>query len=107
MDTAAEKDNDTAAEKDNDTKMVLVFDTETTGLVSRRFGGGQPYLVQLSFILYNMNTNVVEAICDSVTKIPEHVVIPTEAFELHKIDRARMDLVGVSIKPVLEEFCAT
>ena len=66
---------------------VLVFDTETTGIVPKAYLpiDKMPYIVQLGFMLYDTNSNEIITNFNEIIKIPQHVVIPQEASNVHRI----------------------
>lgn len=87
---------------------VLVFDTETTGLIKSNtimyyeleiF----PYIVQFSYLLYDTEKSFVEKISDNIIRIPEKVVIPEECVKIHGISK-QMTLKGKDIGKCLLEF---
>ena len=89
---------------------VLVFDTETTNLLpkyvppTRNNLAKFPHVVQMSFMLYDVDMDVVLESRDYVIDIPIDVDLSEESTNIHGIDRARMAKDGVSIKTALDEF---
>jgi DNA polymerase-3 subunit alpha len=86
---------------------VLVFDTETTGLLPR---GANPEnteqwqqcrLVQLAWEFYHGSTLVSQG---CYTILPDGFTIPESASRIHGITQAMAVLVGVPVTTVLEEF---
>ena len=67
---------------------ILVFDTETTGLPEKNASiydtDKWPHIVQLSYVLYDMETNH-SIIQDNYIKIDESVVISERSYE--KVER--------------------
>ena len=61
--------------------MILIFDTETTGLISKN-SENLPHIIQLSWIIYN-TTNKQYAENDFILKIP--IKIPQESTRIHGI----------------------
>lgn len=86
---------------------ILVFDTETTGLPAKDAtiyeSKKWPYIIQLSYILYDTNTNEV-IIKDNYIKISDSIEISSGSFEKHKITREILDAKGISIVDALNEF---
>ena len=69
---------------------VLVFDTETTGLPKKRNTSiyetdNWPYIVQLSYILYDTCNNYIIDMSDNIIKLDENICIPEESTKIHKI----------------------
>lgn len=86
---------------------VLVFDTETTGLAEKRASiydnSKWPYIIQLSYILYDMSNNSA-LIKNNYIKINESVIISPDSFNIHHISREILDERGINIVPALREF---
>ena len=86
---------------------VLVFDTETTGLQEKDASiydkSKWPYIIQLSYILYDMSNNSA-LIKNNYIKIHTSVVISQESFNIHHIGREILDDQGIHIVPALREF---
>ena len=88
---------------------ILVFDTETTGLPERFNVPYQqtkrwPYIVQLSFILYDMEENNIIEEMDLIVDVGPDVVIPKESTEIHGITKSISRNRGLKIQDVLEIF---
>jgi len=88
---------------------VLVFDTETTGLpktkvINETTINSLPYIVQLSYMIYDTDSNKIIKISDNVIKIPENVELSKESIAIHGIDRNTMNEKGRPIVEVLQEF---
>jgi DNA polymerase III subunit epsilon len=88
---------------------VLVFDTETNGLPegfnpSIYDTNKWPYLLQLSYILYDVDANAILAQNDQIIKIPENIPITEETISINGITRLRCKLHGKPLKEVLEDF---
>lgn len=86
---------------------IVVFDTETTGLPKYKNSSiyktdDWPYIIQLSYIIYDMVSNTME-IVDDYVDIPEHVKIPEESFKIHGITN-EMCRKGISIQEALSKF---
>ena len=71
---------------------ILVFDTETTGLPIKDENGKEPsiydydkwpYIIQISYILYDLSTNDT-IIKNDYVKIDNSIIIPDESFKIHK-----------------------
>ena len=90
--------------------MILVFDTETTGLPPRRNSGQpfdinrQPCIAQLSAEMYSISENKVVESLDVYIRLPDGVDIPEEATNIHGITRTICDEKGVDIIDALIAF---
>lgn len=85
---------------------VLVFDTETTGVVPKAYLpiDKMPYIVQLGFMLYDTNSNEIITNFNEIIKIPQHVVIPQEASDVHRIYKKDCEEKGIDIKDAINQF---
>jgi DNA polymerase III epsilon subunit-like protein len=88
---------------------VMVFDTETTGLAQSRILNKHtvhlfPYIVQLSYIIYDFESNNLEKIRDFIIKVPEGVKISDESVKLHGITNKISFLRGLDIEFAITEF---
>jgi len=88
---------------------VLVFDTETTGLPIGRNPSIMdvekwPYVVQLSFILYDTVTKQVVLSKDYIINIPITVDITPESVAIHHIDREKCLAQGINMRTALGYF---
>jgi len=88
---------------------VLVFDTETTGLPACYNPpltdlSKWPYIVQLSFIVFDtLNKNVLEY-TDHIIKLDEDVLITPESVAIHQITMEESQRSGIPIHVALQEF---
>jgi DNA polymerase III epsilon subunit-like protein len=88
---------------------VLLFDTETTGLpntgvISSDHMDKWPYIVQFSYVFYDMDANKMVKSSDSIIKIPMHVNIPSECTNIHGITKEMCNNQGVPFITVFTEF---
>ena len=87
----------------------LIFDTETSGLPSTRdepnaFNlSNYPYIIQLSYVIYDTNSCSVIKIIDNLIKLQQNVITP-ESYQVHKISYNDCLDKGVLIKDALIEF---
>ena len=99
----------------NTKMLVLVFDTETTGLPPRtprnapappieELAATWPHVVQLSGILFDTKEKKVVELFDHIIKLPEDVPLPDEAVAIHGISREMCNTQGVDIKVALINF---
>ena len=88
---------------------ILIFDTETTGLPTEKNVSvlpteKWPYIVQLSYLLYNSNTQKIETYVDSLIKIPQDIVITEDSVKIHKITKEMTQNKGIDIYNALKKF---
>lgn len=88
---------------------ILVFDVETTGLPKKRNAPlddfeNWPYIVQLSWVVYDVLEGGIESINDSVITLPENVLIPAESTAVHGITNEIMISQGKDLKKELRYF---
>ena len=87
----------------------LVFDTETTGLPKSKHASPEetylfPYVVQLSWLIFNSGTNKVEALKDKIIRLPKNIRIPQKTIDIHGITNERMLEEGEPVDSVLNSF---
>ena len=85
---------------------VLIFDTETTGLPIDYKGSiydsdNWPYIVQLSYILFDCTQNKIIKNVDDIIKVQN---IPASSTEIHQITQEISNTKGISIKEALNRF---
>jgi DNA polymerase III epsilon subunit-like protein len=91
-------------------RMILVFDVETTGLLPKKTRGQEvpiesyPYIIQLSFVLYDIIESRAVYTYDSYIKLPENIEIPDRVSELTSITKQICQEKGKSIIEVIESF---
>ena len=88
--------------------IAMVFDVETTGLLYRRQGeipklDTCPYVLQCSYILYDLQKHEILKTMNSYVKIPAVVNIPPESTAIHGITRDMCDS-GRDMSEILYEF---
>ncbi len=81
--------------------IVIVFDTETSGLIKDK---NFPYILQLSYVVYNTTVHSIVTIEDDYIKIPEEAVITPESEEVHGISRQLCNDKGIPIEDALNKF---
>ena len=88
---------------------VLVFDTETTGLpktkvINETTINSLPYIVQLSYMIFETDSNKIIKLSDNIAKIPENAELSKESVAIHGIDRNKMNEKGKPMVEILQEF---
>jgi len=94
-------------------KRVLFFDVETTGLFPAKSDKADieihmlhkyPYILQLSFIVFNVLDRTIESHGNYYIKPPDHVVVEPKITEITGITRALCDERGIFIEDALIEL---
>lgn len=87
---------------------VLVFDTETTGLPPKRISTREtyrfPYVVQLSWMVFDMGSNKITGLYDHIIQLPQNMEITEEVANIHGINTELMREKGETVLPILEKF---
>ena len=88
---------------------VIVFDTETTGLPKTRvLSTGLlnlwPYIVQLSYLIYDVDEKELIKVRDFIIKIPYDIEISEESYKLHGITNDISYSQGSNSENVFIEF---
>lgn len=87
---------------------LLIFDTETTGLPERGAKINDlsrwPFIIQLSYILYDTENNYVLDISDSIIKLDKNIKINPISESIHKISMNISQEKGIDITKVLNNF---
>lgn len=85
---------------------VLVFDTETTGLIPRRYTSmsENPYILQLACILYDTTEKKILDTMNDYVNIPENVEISEKVTQVNHIDKNILNEKGINILQVLNKF---
>lgn len=86
---------------------ILVFDTETTGLPEKDASiyefAKWPYIIQLSYILYDLSNNTIKY-GDDYIKIDSEINIPQASYEKHKLTHEILREKGENIQKILNKF---
>ncbi len=87
---------------------ILVFDTETTGLPTEKNPNiyetqKWPYIIQLSYIIYDNEMNKVVVLVNDYINILMDIQISKESQQFHKITREMLNK-GIDIKEALDKF---
>jgi DNA polymerase III epsilon subunit-like protein len=90
--------------------LILVFDTETTGLINKDLLPIQykhlnlyPYITQISAILYDVDNQTTKKVFNTYIKIPDDVEIPEVVVNLTGITREKCN-DGMEIRDALSTF---
>jgi DNA polymerase III epsilon subunit-like protein len=92
---------------------VFVFDTETTGLVPKNINykesqwylsSSLPYIVQLSWILFDTETDKILNKGDYIIKLNDNIKIPDVCIKVHGITNEMSQTQGIPINKVLPYF---
>jgi len=87
---------------------VLVFDTETTGLIKGprpRSLEQYPYITQITAILYSIHENKIVKILNEYVALPDDVQIEQEASQITGITKELCRERGRPIEEILQVFC--
>ena len=91
---------------------VLVVDTETTGLCNKKYVNGNevfvrgyiPHIVQMSWVLFDIENNKLISIQDHIVRVPDDVEISPGSINCHGITRECSIEYGCDISDVLRTF---
>lgn len=88
---------------------LFVFDTETTGLPEERYATiyqkeKWPYIVQLSYIIFNTETFEIEEHYNQYINIGENIKLDEEAVKIHGLTRDFLMKYGIKIQDALEQM---
>jgi len=84
---------------------VLVFDVETTGLINPALPlESLPYILQLSFIIYNTKQKKITKTANYYVRVEEDIQISEQITTLTGINRQIIRDKGVPIADVLKDF---
>ena len=87
---------------------VLVLDTETTGFLPKHRRGdafppseAYPYITQLSWVLYNVERNMIDDTFDAYIRIPDEIPVTEEITKITGITKDLLNRRGQPIVPAL------
>lgn len=92
---------------------ITVFDTETTGLIPKNIKcdclnendlENCPYIIQFSFINYNVEDNSLIEYKDNYVSLQDNVEIPIQSTNIHGITKKIIEKKGENIEFVIENF---
>jgi len=89
--------------------IILVFDTETTGLPETKIINPDtlnlwPHIVQLSYILYDASKNKILNVTDAIVKLPKDVTISEESTKIHGITNEMSREKGIDAEILITEL---
>jgi len=89
--------------------LILVFDTETTGLPKTKIINKDtlhlwPYIVQFSYIIFDTESKSIVKIKDCIIRIPDFITISEDVSKIHGITNEMSISKGINIVDVLKEF---
>jgi len=92
-------------------RRIMCFDTETSGLMPKHKAGtpyppmeAYPYIMQISWTVYNVATNEIEETVNEYVQIPQTVEVSEEATRVNGITREILAEKGKPIVPLLDKF---
>jgi len=91
------------------TDLTMVFDVETTGLLPKKkeeitLISEYPYITQLSYVIYEKQTDTILKSVNHYIKIPAQIEIPEKVTEITGITKEICMEKGISIIDTLVEF---
>lgn len=87
--------------------VAMIFDVETNGLLNGRNIPKLeecPYILQLSYILYDLTHNRIVKTFDTYVKIPQNIEIPAITTSINGITKEKCNTDGSSMIDILQEF---
>ena len=89
--------------------LLLIFDTETSGLPKSKLQSisntnNWPFILQIAWILYDTEKNIIIEKINKIVKISENVQIDKESFDIHKISKEICLKKGENIINILKDF---
>lgn len=86
--------------------LILVFDTETTGVIPKEIYNIEkcPYIIQFSFIVYDIKNYKIINEYNKIINIPKHIEIPDESTKIHGINKLQTNRSRTSITSCLQNF---
>lgn len=85
---------------------ITVFDTETTGVIPRKYNDLNecPYMLQLASITYDTDTHSIIDSINNIIKIQDEVQITKEVSAINSITKERTINEGIDICDALNKF---
>jgi DNA polymerase III epsilon subunit-like protein len=82
-------------------KNILIFDTETTGLLPKTPTDPNPYLTQLSFAVYDLEHQILKSEFNAYIKLPPNIVVPEIVTQITGITTEICQTQGIPIQEAL------
>ena len=82
-------------------KNILIFDTETTGLLPKTPTDPNPYLTQLSFAIYDLDQQLVKSKFNVYIQLPPNIVVPKIVTQITGITTEICQTQGIPIQEAL------
>ena len=87
---------------------ILVIDTETTGLPKKNSSiyntDCWPFIIQISFILFDINSLDILYKFNKYIKISDNITIPEDSIKIHKITKDKLNYCGIDIQYALKNL---
>ena len=88
---------------------ILIFDTETSGLPKFKSQSimetyNWPFILQIAWILFDTEKNLILEKSNRIIKISEHITIDKESIDIHKITKEICNEKGENIVNILKDF---
>lgn len=83
---------------------ILIFDTETTGLLPKRPSDIIPYITQLSFIIYDIKEEMIRTSFNAYIRLPQGIQIPQIVTDITGITNEICEEKGIPIQEALAAF---
>jgi len=89
---------------------ILLFDTETTGLIPKKTTLQKeslhkfPHVVQFSYMIYDTDLKKIVKVVDRIIRLDPNINISPDSIRFHKITREISTDHGIDITEVLKEF---
>lgn len=87
---------------------ILVIDTETTGLPKKKSSiyntNCWPFIIQISFILFDTNSLNIYYKFNEYIKISEDITITEDSIGIHKITKDKLNYCGIDIQYALKNL---
>jgi len=90
--------------------IVLIFDTETSGLPKYGYNkdyintNSWPFILQLAYVLYDTNKDEIIKKYNKLIKIDDSVEISEDSIKIHNITKKLCQQNGILISKVLRDF---
>lgn len=88
---------------------LLIFDTETNDMIKTIIKNSKrekiiPYIIQLSWLIYDTKNEKIESKHDYIISIPDNVIITKNAESIHNISKDICNSKGIDITEILPKI---